>query len=48
MQNVKYRKKHLIACDMDMTIIDVESIDLINENLLKKRHLAQQNLLKHI
>ena len=40
MQNVKYRKKHLIACDMDMTIIDVETIDLINENLLKNKLIS--------
>ncbi len=37
MQEVKYRKKQLIACDMDMTIINVETINLINENLLKNK-----------
>lgn len=40
MQKVKYRKKKLIACDMDMTIINVETIDLINDNLLKNKQIA--------
>ncbi len=40
MQNVKYRKKKLIACDMDMTIINVETINLINENLLKNNQIS--------
>ena len=40
MQKVKYRKKKLIACDMDMTIINVETIDLINDNLLKNKQIS--------
>ena len=40
MQKVKYRKKKLIACDMDMTIINVETIDLINNNLLKNDQIS--------
>ena len=40
MQKVKYRKKKLIACDMDMTIINVETIDLINDNLLKNNQIS--------
>ena len=40
MQNVKYRKKKLIACDMDMTIINVETINLINDNLLKNNKIS--------
>ena len=40
MQRVKYRKKKLIACDMDMTIINVETINLINDNLLKNNRIA--------
>ena len=31
MQRVNYRKKKLLACDMDMTIINVETINLINK-----------------
>ncbi len=40
MQSVKYRKKKLIACDMDMTIINVETINLINDNLLKNNQIS--------
>tara|TARA_B100001121_G_scaffold276239_1_gene265373 strand:- start:11 stop:910 length:900 start_codon:yes stop_codon:yes gene_type:complete len=40
MQRVKYRKKKLIACDMDMTIINVETINLINDNLLKDKQIS--------
>ena len=40
MQKVKYRKKKLIACDMDMTIINVETINLINDNLLKNNQIS--------
>mgnify|MGYP003346442879 FL=1 len=39
-QKVKYRKKKLIACDMDMTIINVETINLINDNLLKNNQIS--------
>ena len=39
-QKVKYRKKHLIACDMDMTIINVETINLINDNLLQNSQIS--------
>ena len=39
MQRVKYRKKKLLVCDMDMTIINVETIDLINDNLLKNNQI---------
>ncbi len=44
MQGVKYRKKKLIACDMDMTVINVETINLINDNLLKNNQIS--NLTK--
>ena len=40
MQKVKYRKKQLIACDMDMTIIDVETVNLINEKFLKNKKIS--------
>ena len=40
MQRVKYRKKKLIACEMDMTIINVETINLINDNLLKNKQIS--------
>ena len=40
MQHVKDRKKQLIACDMDMTIINVETVNLINENLLKNTQIS--------
>ena len=40
-QRVKYRKKKLIACDMDMTIINVETINLINDNLLKNNKISK-------
>ena len=40
MQRVKYRKKKLIACDMDMTIINLETINLINENLVKNNKIS--------
>ena len=40
MQRVKYRKKKLIACDMDMTIINVETINLINDKLLKNNQIS--------
>ena len=40
MQKVKYRKKKLIVCDMDMTIINVETIDLINDHLLKNNQIS--------
>ena len=40
MQRVKYRKKKLIACDMDMTIINEETINLINDNLLKNKQIS--------
>ena len=40
MQRVKNRKKKLIACDMDMTIIRVETINLINDNLLKNNQIS--------
>ena len=30
-QEKKYRRKKIIACDMDMTVINVESINLINQ-----------------
>ncbi len=40
MQRVKYRKKKLIACDMDMTIINVETVNLINDNLLKNDQIS--------
>ena len=39
-QNVKNRTKKLIACDMDMTIINLETINLINDNLLKNNQIT--------
>ncbi|MAH89347.1 MAG: phosphoserine phosphatase SerB [Pelagibacterales bacterium] len=39
-QKVENRKKHLLACDMDMTIINVETINLINDNLLKNSEVS--------
>ena len=40
MQSVKYRKKKLLACDMDMTIINIETVNLINEKLLKNKQIS--------
>ena len=40
MQRVKYIKKKLIACDMDMTIINIETINLINDTLLKNDQIS--------
>lgn len=40
MQTVNFRKKKLIACDMDMTVIDVETINLINKYLLKNSEIS--------
>ncbi len=40
-QKVENRKKHLIACDMDMTIINVETINLINDTLLKNSKISK-------
>ena len=40
MQKVKHRKKKLLACDMDMTIINVETVNLINEKLLKNNQIS--------
>ena len=41
MQKVKHRTKKLIACDMDMTIINLETINLINDNLLKNNQISK-------
>jgi phosphoserine phosphatase len=40
-QKVKNRTKKLIACDMDMTIINLETINLINDNLLKNNQISK-------
>ncbi len=39
-----HRKKKIIACDMDMTAINVETINLIGEQILKNKDI--QNLTK--
>ena len=41
MQEVKHRTKKLIACDMDMTIINLETINLINDNLVKNNKISK-------
>ena len=41
MQKVKHRTKKLIACDMDKTIINLETINLINDNLLKNNQISK-------
>ena len=41
-QKLENRRKKIIACDMDMTIINVETINLIND------HLLNNNKIKHI
>jgi phosphoserine phosphatase len=38
-QETQFRKKKLIACDMDMTIINLETIDLISDNLLENNKI---------
>ena len=40
-QENKSRKKKIIACDMDKTIIDIETIDLISEKILKNKKIEE-------
>ncbi|RPH07538.1 MAG: phosphoserine phosphatase SerB [Alphaproteobacteria bacterium TMED93] len=40
-QENKYRKKKVIACDMDKTIINIETIDLIGEKILNNNKIAE-------
>ena len=39
-QENKYRKKKVIACDMDKTVINIETIDLIGEKILNNSKIA--------
>ncbi len=39
-QKSKYRKKKILACDMDMTAINVETIDLIGEKILNNTSMS--------
>ncbi len=39
-QENKYRKKKVIACDMDKTVINIETIDLIGEKILNNNKIA--------
>ena len=36
-----FRKKKIIACDMDKTVISIETIDLIGEKILKNSQLSE-------
>ncbi len=40
-QEIKYRRKKIIACDMDMTVINKETLNLISENLLTSNKINQ-------
>ncbi len=40
-QENKYRKKKVVACDMDKTVVDVETIDLIGEKILKNNKISE-------
>ena len=40
-QENKYRKKKVIACDMDKTVINIETIDLIGEKILHNNKIAE-------
>ena len=40
-QHKKYRRKNILACDMDMTVINTESINLINQMLLKRNEISK-------
>jgi phosphoserine phosphatase len=39
-QENKFRKKKVIACDMDKTVINIETIDLIGEKILNNNKIA--------
>ncbi len=39
-QESRFRKKKVIACDMDKTVIKVETIDLIGEKILKNNAIS--------
>ena len=39
-QKNKYRRKKVIACDMDKTVINIETIDLIGEKILNNNKIA--------
>ena len=40
-QNNLFRKKKIMACDMDGTAISIETIDLIGEKILKNDHISE-------
>ena len=40
-QESRFRKKKVIACDMDKTVIKIETIDLIGEKILKNNEIAE-------
>ena len=40
-QESRFRKKKIIACDMDKTVIKVETIDLIGEEILKDKEITK-------
>ena len=40
-QESRFRKKKVIACDMDKTVIKIETIDLIGEKILKNNEISE-------
>ena len=40
-QESRFRKKKIIACDMDKTVIKVETIDLIGDEILKDKEITK-------
>ena len=43
-QNSLFRKKKIMACDMDKTAISIETIDLIGEKILKNNQISELTL----
>ena len=41
LQKIKARRKKIIACDMDMTVINLETINLIGNKILKSNELSE-------
>ena len=41
LQEAQRRRKKIIACDMDMTVINVETIDLVGKEILKNDKISQ-------
>ena len=42
-RKVDLERKKVIACDMDKTVIKIETIDLIGEKILKNNAISANN-----